>query len=71
MIRGTKNEGISSQAKDKTVQPSVGYAGMLSEGIELVNTIASDVIVESSEATVVDSSLLSTLPSSEFNGTFE
>jgi len=71
MIRGTKNEGISSQSKDRHLAAGAPNltGGTIGEGIELIADAAGAV----KEAKDADVRVVgdSTLNSGDFNGTFE
>ena len=73
MIRGTKNEGISSLSKQRhTAGGTVAsYTGTKGEGFELVETIATGVKVEVRDSIDAHATTLTEFPSNAFNGTFE
>ena len=71
MIRGTKNEGISSQSKQR-----FGVLGLINDGVggESFETVADSVgggVVERRDAIDDHEASLSVFPSNSFNGTFE
>lgn len=71
VIRGTRNESISTAAKNKTTNPGANHKGTLSQGYEHVAAIADGATSEQREAFTANTSLYTALPSSAFNGTYE
>ena len=71
MVRGTKNEGISSLSKKRHDVLGLINNGIGGESIESVEIIATQVVVERADALNNHVAAESTFPSGAFNGTFE
>ncbi len=70
MIRGTKNEGISSQSKQRHSGVALTYTGTKGQSYEtIVDT--NGIILERRDEFDVHSTLETDFPSNYFNGTFE
>ncbi len=70
MIRGTKNEGISSQSKQRHSGGPLNYSGTKGQGYETIIDTAG-IILERRDEFDGHSILESDYPSNYFNGTFE
>ncbi len=70
MIRGTKNEGISSLSKQRHTGGVLNYTGTKGQGYETVED-TNGIILARRDEFDVHSGLESEFPSNAFNGTFE
>ena len=72
MIRSTRNEGISSVAKQRHAGAGLINNGIGGGSLELVADVATQkVLAERRDNTSTHSATETPFPSSEFNGTFE
>ncbi len=71
MIRGTKNEGISSLTKQRHAGGFLTNTGTKGESYETVVTLATGVVSEVRDAFDSHVVELSDFPSNNFNGTYE
>lgn len=71
MIRGTKNEGISSLSKQRHTTAGLINNGVGGESIEMVEIIATGVTVERVDSVNNHVAEETRFPSSAFKGTFE
>ncbi len=70
MIRGTKNEGISSQTKQRHATGLLTTTGVKAQGYETIEDTAG-IILERRDEFDIHSVIESEFPSNAFNGTFE
>ena len=70
MIRGTKNEGISSLSKQRHEALLVNGEGIVGQSVETIIN-SSGVLLEVTDEFSNHSAGRSTFPSGEFNGTYE
>jgi len=71
MIRGTKNEGISSLTKKRHEALGLIGGGIGGESLEAVHVIATGEMVERADAVSDHTTTVSDFPTDAFNGTFE
>lgn len=70
MIRGTKNEGISSLSKQRHTTGLLNYTGTKGQSYETIQDTAG-IVLERRDEFDVHSVVESDFPSNAFNGTFE
>ncbi len=71
MIRGTKNESISTAAKKRHSGGLLDYTGTKSQSYELIKSTATGALFERRDEFDIHSTLESDLPANAFNGPFE
>ncbi|MFV2057289.1 MAG: hypothetical protein ACC707_12530 [Thiohalomonadales bacterium] len=70
MIRGTKNESISSLSKQRHTTGALNYTGTKSQLYETIQDTAG-IVLERRDEFDIHSVVESEFPSNAFNGTFE